>query len=101
MVLLTIAIYSYAQKRAGQEPGHLSKYRHHATMSGASGRILISQQAAARHLYHTLFAAATIPAGTLFCPYDRPGVFAIDRFFDVSALVAVRDPDFPDIDRVL
>lgn len=51
-------------------------------------------------LYHTLSAAASIPAGTLFCPDDRPGVFAVDRFFDIAALVAVRDPDFPYIYRV-
>ena len=37
----------------------------------------------------------------LFCPDHRAGVLPVDRLFDVAPLVAVYDPDFPDMDGLL
>jgi hypothetical protein len=37
----------------------------------------------------------------LFCPDNGPYILAIDRLFDIAPLVAVDDPNFPDIDCLL
>jgi hypothetical protein len=44
--------------------------------------------------------ADSLPQKELFCPHHGADIFSLERFFNIAPLVAVDNPDFPDMHRI-